>query len=179
MRDYLCIQLGGSRGTEAQTYRNLLETMLLGRLWHGANWTFVVWGAIHGIGLSLERFIFGHRTEHVEPHGWRKWLRWVITFHAVCLAWVFFRADSVTAALRMLGQLGHFAWTSDYAAAWLFLGLLGGLGLLIDLKLERSGSEYLFANDSTGLRIGAVATAMVLLMLFAASEGNAFIYFQF
>src|SRR3984885_667621 len=65
LRDYLYIPLGGSRGSEAETYRNLLTTMLLGGLWHGANWTFVVWGAIHGFVLSIERFVFGQRKTHV------------------------------------------------------------------------------------------------------------------
>jgi alginate O-acetyltransferase complex protein AlgI len=179
LRDYLYIPLGGNRGSEGKTYRNLITTMLLGGLWHGANWTFVAWGAIHGFGLSVERVLLGHHKEHAEPSRWATWIRRIIIFHVVCFAWVFFRADSISAAFSMLGQLSHFEWTSDYAAACLFLGLLVGFGLLIDLAVERAGTEYIFQTQSPALRLGVVAAAMVLVLLFSASEGNAFIYFQF
>jgi D-alanyl-lipoteichoic acid acyltransferase DltB (MBOAT superfamily) len=179
LRDYLYIPLGGNRLGEAKTYRNLLLTMLLGGLWHGANWTYVVWGAIQGLGLSLERVVFGHREQQTTPRGWLKWARWVITFQLVCLAWIFFRAESISSAFSMIRQLGHFRWTHDYAAAWLFLALLGGVGLLIDLQLESSGNEYLFQRESWQLRYAAAVAAMVLLILFSASEPHAFIYFQF
>jgi alginate O-acetyltransferase complex protein AlgI len=179
LRDYLYIPLGGNRGGEAKTYRNLLLTMLLGGLWHGATWTYVVWGALQGLGLSFERFVFGHREQHTAPRGWLKWARCMITFQIVCFAWIFFRAESVSAALAMIKQLSHFRWVPDYAAAWLFLALLGGAGLLIDLQLEVSGNEYLFQKESWQLRYAAAVAAMVLLILFAASEPHAFIYFQF
>jgi alginate O-acetyltransferase complex protein AlgI len=179
LRDYLYIPLGGNRGGEAKTYRNLLLTMLLGGLWHGANWTYVVWGAIQGVGLGLERAVFGHREQQTEPHGWLKWVRWVITFQIVCFAWIFFRAESISAAFAMIKQLNHFQWIPDYAAASLFLALLGGIGLLIDLQLESSGNEYLFQKQSWQLRYAGAVAAMTLLILFAGSEPHAFIYFQF
>jgi alginate O-acetyltransferase complex protein AlgI len=75
LRDYLYIPLGGNRGGEAKTYRNLLLTMLLGGLRHGANWTYVFWGAIQGVGLSLERAVFGHREQQTAPQRWLKWVR--------------------------------------------------------------------------------------------------------
>jgi alginate O-acetyltransferase complex protein AlgI len=179
LRDYLYIPLGGNRGGEAKTYRNLMLTMLLGGLWHGANWTYVVWGGIQGVGLSVERFIFGHREQHSTPHGWVKWARRVIIFQVVCLAWIFFRATSLSAALTMIGQLRHFQWAPEYAAALLFLGILAGIGLLIDLQLESSGNEYLFQGASWQLRYASAVSIMVLLVLFSASEPHAFIYFQF
>jgi len=103
LRDYLYISLGGNRGGEWLTRRNLLLTMLIGGLWHGANWTFVVWGAIHGLGLAVERLIPGAAI--VDGQGrstLNLWFRRIVIFHLVCLAWVFFRASSVTAAWRML-----------------------------------------------------------------------------
>lgn len=179
LRDYLYIPLGGSRGSEAKTYCNLLTTMLLGGLWHGANWTFVVWGALHGCVLSIERFVFGHRKSHVEPRALGKIVRQVITFHVVCLSWIFFRAESVSGAFRMIKSLGHFQWSRDYAAAWLFLAVLGGLGVLMDLQLEYSGDEYVFQTKSPVLSFGAAVAAIMLLILFSASGSHAFIYFQF
>ncbi len=179
LRDYLYIPFGGNRLGEAKTYRNLLLTMLLGGLWHGANWTFVIWGAIQGLILSFEKFIFGHREQHVAPDGWSKWLRWVITFQIVCFSWIFFRAESVSSALTMIHNLGHFRWTSDYTAAWTLLAILGGLGFAMDLQLEESGSEYLFQNSSPVLRYSTAVVAMTMLILFSASDRQAFIYFQF
>lgn len=179
LRDYLYIPLGGNRDGEAKTYRNLLLTMLLGGLWHGANWTFVIWGGIQGVVLSLEKFLFGHRDQHIAPQGLSKWLRWVITFQIVCFSWIFFRAQSISAAFTMIHNLGHFQWSPDYTAAWIFLAILGGLGFAIDLQLEESGGEYLFQNNSPMLRYSAAVAAMVMLILFSAGDSQAFIYFRF
>ena len=79
----------------------------------------------------------------------------------------------------MIKQLGHFHWSRDYAAAWLLLGILAGVGLLIDLQLESSGNEYLFQKESWPLRYATAVAAMTLLILFSASGPHAFIYFQF
>jgi len=179
LRDYLYIPLGGNRGSERKTYRNLLLTMLLGGLWHGANWTFVVWGAIHGFGLSIERFVFGHRKQHTEPGGLSKQLRRIVTFHVVCLSWIFFRAPSVSGAFGLLRQLGHYQWSPNYAAAFLFLVILVGVGVMIDFQVESSDAEYLFQAESPKLRYVSVVAAMILLILLSVGKPNAFIYFQF
>jgi alginate O-acetyltransferase complex protein AlgI len=102
LRDYLYIPLGGNRHGSRRTYRNLMLTMLLGGLWHGAAWTFVIWGGIHGTALSVERW---GRERWV---GFRlpAWLAWLVTFHVVCLAWVFFRSPDLSTAFEMLGQIG-------------------------------------------------------------------------
>jgi alginate O-acetyltransferase complex protein AlgI len=109
LRDYLYIPLGGNRGTSRQTYRNLMLTFLLGGLWHGASWTFVVWGAIHGGFLSFEHWRRGaRRARHVpEPPDTRtrRALARLAVFHVVCLAWIFFRAESLGKAFDLLGQL--------------------------------------------------------------------------
>jgi D-alanyl-lipoteichoic acid acyltransferase DltB (MBOAT superfamily) len=179
LRDYLYIPLGGSRVAPWKIYRNLLITMVLGGLWHGANWTFVVWGAFHGAVLSIERWIFGKRKKLVDPIGLRRLVNQLLTFHIVCLSWLFFRAESVSGALRMARSLGHFQWSSDYAAAWLFLALLGGLGLLMDLQMEYSGGEYVFQKQSPAVAFGAAIIALVVLILFSADGNHAFIYFRF
>src|SRR5215469_15435482 len=179
LRDYLYISLGGNRKGENRTMSNLLTTMLLGGLWHGANWTFVVWGALHGFVLSIERFVFGHRKSHIEPQALGKLVRQIITFHVVCLSWIFFRAESLSGAFAMIGSLGQFQWSPDYAAAWLFLTILGGFGLIMDLLLEYSGDEYVFQSKSPILGFGAAVVAMISLIFFSASGSHAFIYFQF
>ena len=100
LRDYLYIPLGGSRKGRLTTYRNLMLTMLLGGLWHGAAWTFVVWGGIHGVGLCIERAL-GHRPETTRA----RWFGRILTFHVVCFAWIFFRADSFQRAGQVLERL--------------------------------------------------------------------------
>src|SRR6478609_11168285 len=100
LRDYLYIPLGGSRKGSWMTYRNLMLTMLLGGLWHGAAWIFVAWGAIHGTGLALERAL-----------GWRptttaaRWFGRVLTFNVVCFAWIFFRSGSFARADDVIERL--------------------------------------------------------------------------
>src|SRR5580765_1046824 len=101
LRDYLYIPLGGNRKGRVRTYVNLLVTMLLGGLWHGAAWTFVVWGGIHGVGLSVERALGGIRPASAAT----RWLARLVTFHVVCFAWIFFRADSLSRAEQVLERL--------------------------------------------------------------------------
>lgn len=114
LRDYLYIPLGGSRGSEAATHRNLLVTMLLGGLWHGAGWTFIAWGALHGLGLAVTR-AFQRSESSARLHAWLRarplWnlsadaLSLALTFHYVCFAWVFFRASDFAHARALLTQL--------------------------------------------------------------------------
>ncbi|MFW5751383.1 MAG: MBOAT family O-acyltransferase, partial [Planctomycetota bacterium] len=94
LRDYLYIPLGGNRGSTWRTYGNLATVMLLGGLWHGAAWTFVIWGAIHGAMLAFERAQGKDGAYRRLPRP----LRITITFAVVCLAWIFFRAESLTQA---------------------------------------------------------------------------------
>jgi D-alanyl-lipoteichoic acid acyltransferase DltB (MBOAT superfamily) len=105
LRDYLYIPLGGNRKGRRRTYANLMVTMLLGGLWHGAAWTFVIWGGIHGGALSAERALrerFGaERMDRIPV-----WFKWFVTFQVVCLAWVFFRSPDLGIAFEMLGQIG-------------------------------------------------------------------------
>src|SRR6476619_5793885 len=103
LRDYLYIPLGGNRGSRVLTYRNLMLTMLLGGLWHGAAWTFVIWGGLHGSALVWERWRSDRRgpVERAETR-WTTWRARILTFHFVCFAWIFFRADSFTAAWDMI-----------------------------------------------------------------------------
>ncbi len=109
LRDYLYIPLGGNRGSEWRVSVNILVTMILGGLWHGASWTFVFWGAYHGVGQIIGRRRRAVRTarglpaEPVDPRQ-RAWARFV-TFQVVCLGWLFFRADTLGTAFTMLGRL--------------------------------------------------------------------------
>ena len=105
LRDYLYIPLGGNRHGRLETYRNLMLTMLLGGLWHGASWNFVVWGGYHGALLSFERMFRGKRS--AEPARWTMLypLQAVVTFGLVMIGWVFFRATTFHDSLYVLHQM--------------------------------------------------------------------------
>jgi alginate O-acetyltransferase complex protein AlgI len=109
LRDYVYIPLGGNRGSGAKTYRNIMITMLLGGLWHGAAWTFVAWGGLHGAAQVLGHLRRERRVANGLPAeaGGRARVAWerLVTFHVVCLGWLFFRADSFHSAFVMLGRL--------------------------------------------------------------------------
>ncbi|HEV3312271.1 MAG TPA: MBOAT family O-acyltransferase [Chloroflexota bacterium] len=103
LRDYLYVPLGGNRHGRLQTYRNLLLTMLLGGLWHGAAWTFVIWGGLHGAGLAAERW--WDESKRKLSFNLPTAVRWFLIFNFICVAWVFFRADSLGNVGSMIGQL--------------------------------------------------------------------------
>src|ERR1022692_4190849 len=172
LRDYLYIPLGGNRYGERKTYRNLMLTMLLGGLWHGANWTFVIWGAIHGAWLSVERAFW--------PKGEQPaWYNRFLTLGVVGLTWIFFRAKSVGAAFAMLRSMVHFHWEHQYGPELLFLAAVSAAMVLVDYRLESHDEEYVFEKARLAIPIGAGVVMVVLMVIFAASETNAFIYFQF
>ena len=178
LRDYLYIPLGGNRYGERKTYRNLLVTMLLGGLWHGANWTFVVWGGLHGGGLAAERKLTRGKTSAPRSR-LSTWIRRILIFHFVCLTWIFFRAASLSAAWEMLKGLGRWSWRPEFPAAFLFLAIFSFPLLLVDLYLERCGDEYCFASATMQPRVAfGLACALVIAFL-GANQANAFIYFQF
>jgi alginate O-acetyltransferase complex protein AlgI len=108
LRDYLYIPLGGNRLGKTRQYINLFVTMLIGGLWHGANFTFVIWGALHGIALALDKLRVTYLKEDVfgfisAPI--RKLIGTLITFHFVCFAWIFFKSESLTHAFDMIHQI--------------------------------------------------------------------------
>ena len=174
LRDYLYFGLGGSRGGTLQTYRNLMTTMLLGGLWHGAKWTFVVWGGLHGCWLSIERMLRrGNESPGFHPVGW------LVTMLVVGLSWLLFRARDLTQALTMLTDLRSFEWRPGFGAIMAYLAVIASVTLAIDLCLELRQEEYPFEKARTELAIGTATALAVVMVLFGPMESNAFIYFQF
>jgi len=176
LRDYLYIPLGGNRNGERQTYRNLLLTMLLGGLWHGANWTFVVWGALHGGGLGIERKLTRDRAIAL---GIPKWIKRIFVFHFVCLSWIFFRAASLREAWEMLKGIMVWGWRPEFPAAFLFLTLFSVPLMILDVWLEKSGDEYCFASAPVERRVAFGLACTLIIAFLGANQANAFIYFQF
>ncbi|MDP9343111.1 MAG: MBOAT family protein [Actinomycetota bacterium] len=183
LRDYVYIPLGGSRGPRWTTYRNILLTMLLGGLWHGANWTFVAWGGLHGVGQCTGRWRRERRLEAGLPEmdetpGARLRQR-VGTFALVCLGWVFFRADSFGTAWTLLRRL-FTAWGPAPLATPLVMGAIAlGIGMQYapsDLgERVRVGFSRL-SVVAQGLALGGTLFAVTTL----GPQGVApFIYFRF
>ena len=186
LRDYLYIPLGGSRQGERKTYRNLMVTMLLGGLWHGANWTFVIWGAIHGGALAVERYMrsllgLSMEKEADEPDLFsiKTWVHRIVLFHLVCAAWIFFRAGSFGSAVALFKAMGNLHWDPHYLAVFEFLAAFSLPLFLLDIGLEYSGQEYVFQQRSPIFRVAWAMATIVLLALFTANQASAFIYFQF
>jgi D-alanyl-lipoteichoic acid acyltransferase DltB (MBOAT superfamily) len=182
LRDYLYIPLGGNRKGELYRYRNLLTTMLLGGLWHGANWTFVVWGFIHGAGLSVERWLWGKQSgEDLAPSTsqLRIWMSRIVLFHAVCLSWIFFRAGSLSAAFTFLRGIANLQLGDQFFPGLMFLAAFSIPLFLLDLALESRAEEYIFQGWPGLSRVAAGAAIMLLIIIFSANSSAAFIYFQF
>ena len=129
LRDYLYIPLGGA-GRQARTAVNIMITMLIGGLWHGAGWTFVVWGAFHGIGQVIGRWRRGGRgpRDRGAVVAWIVARKRLVTFNLVCLGWVFFRADSIGSAFEILGRLGA-AGSTALVTPIVLLTIAGMLGV--------------------------------------------------
>jgi len=175
LRDYLYIPLGGSREGRLKTYRNVMITMLLGGLWHGASWTFLLWGGIHGVGLSAERWIRERQGGVRVP----SWVAWLVTFNVVCVAWVFFRAPDLATAFDILGGLG-LSGPSPLVTLPLVLLVVASVAIqLLPPDWWRQAEAWVVARPVAvqGLGVGAL---IVVADAAVGQQGVApFIYFQF
>jgi D-alanyl-lipoteichoic acid acyltransferase DltB (MBOAT superfamily) len=177
LRDYLYIPLGGSRGRTWRICRNLMATMVLGGLWHGASFTFVIWGALHGSVLAVERTWMQIRPSWLPklPAA----LGVLVTFHVVCLGWIFFRSENLDAALGFLSGLGR--WDQGRMSAQPFALVLIALGLglhfLPKQALDRASVSLLrLPAPAYGLAFGA---AILVLDAMRPAGVPPFIYYQF
>jgi D-alanyl-lipoteichoic acid acyltransferase DltB (MBOAT superfamily) len=160
--------------------------MVLAGLWHGANWTFVIFGAIHGVVLSVERYFFPAKSKpgavdlpQLSTGFFSLWAQRILTFNILGLSLAFFRATSLHAAVQLLAGLSNLAWRSEYASAFFMLCLFSIPLFLVDLLMEASNQEYPFATSPYAVRTALAAAALVVLALFSGSSLNAFVYFQF
>lgn len=177
LRDYLYIPLGGNRGTKAFIYRNLFLTMVLGGLWHGAAFTFIVWGAIHGGGLVIERELkerFPGRLGRAAPV-----LNWLITFHVVCLAWIFFRAETFASAWEILGRMVTGWGASPAITPLLLLVIAGSIASQFVPPRWWERVQVSFSRLAPFAQAGTLAVGLVLIDALGPEGVAPFIYFQF
>jgi alginate O-acetyltransferase complex protein AlgI len=183
LRDYLYKPLGGSRRGALKTYRNLMITMLLGGLWHGASWNFVVWGALHGGALTVTRIWQRWRGREAPAEAPRSVLARVVsilaTFHFVCLAWVFFRAPTFAEATLALAQLGRGAWTMDHVTPKVVPVTFLAMALHFTPAGWEARAREAFVRTPAIVQ-GLVLAAAALAVHFAASaRPEPFVYGQF
>jgi alginate O-acetyltransferase complex protein AlgI len=199
LRDYLYIALGGNRHGSARRYLNLAATMVLGGLWHGANWSFVLWGALHGAYLMVNhgfRALCGPTLcRRLDASRSFSLVGWALTLLAAMVAWVFFRAETWSGALRVVGGLvgggrgdgiHPLLWNAGLQApaGWVWCAVLGAVALLapntntVGERLHVAARRHAFARGAIG---GAALLAVLLLMLTNAARDSvsAFIYFNF
>jgi D-alanyl-lipoteichoic acid acyltransferase DltB (MBOAT superfamily) len=182
LRDYLYIPLGGNRGTELFTYRNLFLTMVIGGLWHGANWTFVVWGALHGAYLVAERVVkksWAERGAIGLPPPMVKVLQWLLTFNFVCFAWIFFRAPNFTTATDVIGRLFSGSGTSALVTPLLIITVVGMLASQFVPERIPSQVTERFAQLAPVVQIVALGVGIALVDALGPEGIAPFIYFQF
>lgn len=186
LRDYLYIPLGGSRRGVGRTYVNLLLTFVLGGLWHGAAWTFLLWGAFHGIYLALERAgrgWLGWSDQTLRsPNGVGAWLGRIWIFHVVCFSWILFRGGSLETVGALLSGIG--AWRSSVADVTLW-GRAATVMVVVGLATQLFDGDRLWKhlchlNRIPTWALGAAGAAVLTAILALGPEGVApFIYFQF
>ena len=183
LRDYLYIPLGGNRLGPGRTYVNLMVTMLLGGLWHGASWTFVVWGALHGLFLSVERFLTGRFQGAAIAQTWLfKICLALLTYFLVNLTWVFFRAKDFGTAWRMISSMFGLA-PADAATPlptlWIVQVVVTIVALVsIHWRMRDTNIEAVVEKTPNWL-LGMTLAVMLFLIVITQGSGNAFIYFQF
>ena len=182
LRDYLYIPLGGNRFGTARTYRNLMLTMILGGLWHGANWTFIAWGMYHGLILCVYRIL---GIPDVVPasaplRSMRVAGRVLLMLHLTCLGWLLFRASSIESAVSMLAQVfANFAVTPFAVSALAFTTFYAAPLLLFEQLLGSDENASTFIARPWWQQAPAWSYVAVMLVVFQAARSGQFIYFQF
>lgn len=179
LKDYLYIPLGGSLRGRGKTYVNLFITMLLGGIWHGAAWRFVFWGALHGAGLAVERFIREKTGFSFDKTTGLKVVGFFFTFHFVCAGWIFFRAPTTALAADFFSSLTK--WAAPSTMVTPFVLVLVGWGLFMHFFPKRIYPALIQTAAKLPIAAQGAAFACFLMVLSATSpEGVApFIYFRF
>jgi D-alanyl-lipoteichoic acid acyltransferase DltB (MBOAT superfamily) len=185
LRDYLYISLGGNRKGTWRTYFNLMITMLLGGLWHGASWRFIIWGGLHGAALTLHKFYRSRIAPVIPQHYQLKTVgRTLITFHFICFCWIFFRAPDMATVGEMLEQIFFHLNVSllpDFLSGYKVVMMLMAIGYLLHFIPREA--ELAAQETITRMPLAGKAAFMILVIIFViqtkASGIQPFIYFQF
>lgn len=198
LRDYLYIPLGGSRCSTPRVYFNLMATFILGGLWHGASWMFVIWGALHGAALVV------HRAWSGLGLSMPKAAAWLLTFNFINISWVFFRASTPDDALRVIRGMADLdsvlnfsaidipanslvwgGWFSDYLLRWLPAGLaanvlcFSAIMLTLGIISQKNSFELMAGGHGTAKLSGALLLFCIAMHFTMATTSSVFLYFNF
>jgi alginate O-acetyltransferase complex protein AlgI len=183
LRDYLYISLDGNRKGKVKTYVNQMITMLLGGLWHGASWRFLIWGTLHGFALVVHK-IFRVSKSKVEDTRSRILFKTILTFHFVCFCWIFFRASSLEIVGQMLTQMVtefHGNILFDFISG--YKGVMTMMAIGYVLHFIPQSVEHNFQQRLVHMNFGFKVAWMLLIILIVIQTKSAgiqpFIYFQF
>ncbi|MGN1218742.1 MAG: MBOAT family O-acyltransferase, partial [Phocaeicola sp.] len=186
LRDYLYISLGGNRKGKFRTYLNLILTMLLGGLWHGASWNFIVWGGLHGVALALHKFFRSlvGREKNYRSSGIKRIFAVVITFHFVCFCWIFFRNTTFEGSVSMITQIFtsfHLELFVQLITGYWKVFLLMGLGFALHWcpdSWQNRCSDMVVRMPLPVQAILIIAVIFIVIQV-KSSDIQPFIYFQF
>ena len=181
-KDYLYIPLGGNRVSKKRHYFNLMTTFVISGIWHGANWTFVIWGALHGVYQIIEKLLFKKNISQNSSLKIVNISRTLVTFILVCFAWIFFRANNINDSLIIVRSI--FTKRGSLFTNNIDSIVLGSMGIITLLLFEflhekRGGNFVLLDNQNPILRWSAYIILILTLLLFGVFDGGQFIYFQF
>jgi D-alanyl-lipoteichoic acid acyltransferase DltB (MBOAT superfamily) len=183
LRDYLYISLGGNRKGKIRTYINLMITMVLGGLWHGPSWRFIIWGGLHGVALAVHKVIMEKKPAFLERLKWRGW-GILITFHFVCFCWIFFRASSMNVVGQMLSQIFMefnpgilFQFIASYKSVCVVF-LIGYIMHFIPDTWHQQ-AELAVRKMPLVMKAVCMVAMIAIVMQTKSSEIQPFIYFQF
>jgi D-alanyl-lipoteichoic acid acyltransferase DltB (MBOAT superfamily) len=183
LRDYLYISFGGSRRGKLKTYRNLMLTMLIGGLWHGASWNFVIWGGLNGLYLSVEKLL-GVSVGNTRNF-FLKAIKATYVFLLICLSWVFFRSNTFTQAIGILKKIATDLHYKEFNILDIntFTNIIFGVLILISfefLLFRKMSFDAIFNSKYGNVKLTSITMLMIILsLLFGNSDGAQFIYFQF
>ena len=169
-KDYVYIPLGGNKVVKYRMYWNVVVTMVVSGFWHGAAWTYIIWGGLHALGrvftLEIEKTYFYLKLPTL--------LKQILVFHFVCFTWIFFRASSLSDALMVVRRIFSFIWVTPEIPVFMFI-LVGGIWLYQLIF----NSTYKRILEHRLMRIGVLMGAIILFLVLSTSAGKQFIYFQF
>lgn len=183
LQSYLYIPLGGNRKGTARTYANLIITMLLGGLWHGAEWTFVVWGLLHGLALCINKMYrkLTHHNKNYSGTAAGNIISIFITYIFVCFCWIFFRAENMSQAIEIIKAIIQMKSGINFPYIWLIATavLIVAATIIAFYRDKRINSFYPLFNLKKLSGLVCFITFTGIVIIFAYTGANPFVYFQF
>ena len=181
-RDYVYIPLGGNRCSRFKNYYNLMITFILSGLWHGANFTFIIWGGLNGLFQIIEKVIFPKQKINDQTSSVRKYINIACTFILINFTWIFFRANSVSDAFLIIGRIVSFEgnlFTNNiesliYGAILIFVLILSDI-----LQENNNGKHYFLSNTKRYIRFLSYLFIVIIILVIGVFDSSQFIYFQF